>query len=205
MNVMRLFAEPTLQKLPITHAVDGLQDGGIGLTSMLSLPTAFGEIYLGQTFNCYVNIVNNNIDGANRDVQVVSLSAELSFPVLRSNGSKTMQKVALRDARCEHSHNPAQSPVVHEGAVVPPGKNIDLLIEHQLLSEEYRYAPDAAKKKSSSSSDKRRRKQASLPESTFQLLVVIVYKAVGGGEPDGPDRRLKRWFKFGVKKPLQEK
>ena len=201
---MRLFAEPTLQKLPITHAVDGLQDGGIGLTSMLSLPTAFGEIYLGQTFNCYVNIVNNNIDGANRDVQVVSLSAELSFPVLRNNGSKAMQKVALRDARCQHSRNPALSPITHEGAVVPPGKNIDLLIEHQLLGEENRYAPDAAKK--STSSEKRRRKGAQgLPESTFQLLVVIVYKAVGGGEPDGPDRRLKRWFKFGVKKPLQEK
>ena len=60
MNVMRLFAEPTLSKLPVTHAVDGAQDGGIGLTSMMSLPSAFGEIYMGQTFNCYINVVNNS-------------------------------------------------------------------------------------------------------------------------------------------------
>lgn len=59
MNVMRLFAEPTVCKLPITHSVTGSQDGGIGLTSLLSLPTAFGEIYMGQTFNCYVNLANN--------------------------------------------------------------------------------------------------------------------------------------------------
>ena len=200
MNVMRLFAQPTLAKFPITHAVDGAQDGGIGLTSMLSLPTSFGDIYLGQPFNCYVNIVNNNSPsivtstpsgGSSGDVEIVSLTAELSFTVLRSNGARTTQKVQLQDARRVHSKNPSQpQQVSHAGTILPPGKNADFLIEHQLLSEEYRYAPDSgapgankSPRPSSSSSagsssrksksSKKKQEQAQR-ESTYQLSLIHI-------------------------------
>lgn len=210
MNVMRLFAEPTLAKFPITHAVDGTQDGGIGVTSMLCLPTAFGEIYMGQTFNCYVNVANNS----NGDIEIVRVQAELSFQVLRGNGSKSVKKVELQDARKIHSRNPAQASIVHKGSVVNAGKSIDLLIEHALLEEEYLYALETPKtKKSPRVSDSKLKSSPTSNrlkrESTFTLLVTVIYRGLNAVD-DGTaavrkDRRLKRTFRFGVRKPFHIK
>ena len=203
------------------------------------------------------------------DVEIVSLTADLSFPVMRSNGSKATQKVELKDARAQHSRNPSLSPVSFAGTVVARGKSVDLLIEEQLLSEEYLYVPDPPKLSKSSASAAGPVRKSSLlgsaaadlaqpAKSTFQLVVVVVYKTVGGGvgadcvddglgaAPGGDaassaenaaaaaaaaaagannnnpaaaaataatattttttrERRLERRFKFGVRKPFQER
>lgn len=77
------------------------------MSDLLCLPQSFGNIYLGETFSCYMTVHN----GGSLDVRGVQLRAELQ------NGS---QKVALNAA------------LAKGGDVLKPNESLDQVIHHEV-------------------------------------------------------------------------
>ena len=43
---------------PPAKSTSGDPNPGVAITSMLALPQSFGDIFLGETFSCYISLCN---------------------------------------------------------------------------------------------------------------------------------------------------
>lgn len=62
LKVMRLCKPAFAFSMPVPFgpvpSADGSPEPGVALSGMLSLPQSFGDIYLGETFSCYISLCN---------------------------------------------------------------------------------------------------------------------------------------------------
>ena len=49
---------PSVSAKPPAEVTTAADDAGVALSGMLALPQSFGDIYLGETFSCYISLCN---------------------------------------------------------------------------------------------------------------------------------------------------
>ena len=98
-----LFAQESANDCALSTAPDGLQIG-----QLLLLPQSFGDIYLGETFSCYISIHNDGKEVAS-DVNI----------------KVDLQTSSLRQSLYGQGSNTGQS-------LVAPGDNKDIVINHEI-------------------------------------------------------------------------
>ncbi|KAK5717471.1 hypothetical protein LTR17_016085 [Elasticomyces elasticus] len=99
----------------------GDENSSFPLTPLLTLPSAFGAAYVGETFTCTLCANNESQDGNYRSVSAVRITAELQTP---SDNAGT--GLVLMSADGAH--------VDHEGEVAP-GATMQRTLKHELKEE----------------------------------------------------------------------
>ncbi|CAM9706999.1 unnamed protein product, partial [Discosporangium mesarthrocarpum] len=93
-------------------------ESDFALSSTLTLPDSFGNIYLGETFTAYISVLNHP---QNKPMINTELSAKLQSP------SDRTELVDVRMARGAASDRPNPTPVL------APSENLDMIVEHTVL------------------------------------------------------------------------
>jgi hypothetical protein len=120
LKVMRLCRPSLLQQQPVPLPIEavGMQSPGVapsvGLTGWLTLPQSFGDIFLGETFSCFISLAN--ISGL--ELTQIALKVEVQTQVQRETLSAPVA--------------PPSGGSTPELDTLQPGQTLDRIIKYEL-------------------------------------------------------------------------
>ena len=155
-----------------------------GVTPMLLLPQAFGEIYLGETLSCYVSVGNHSRATA-RDVGIkCELHTERQRVVLRDDTARPIARLQpgeSRDFVVEHDLKELGAHTLVCSAVYTDGG------EPGLGGGERRFAPQYFKFSAGNPLAVRTKVRAGAPNHEARACGLVVTEHRDVGAADGPD------------------